>query len=212
MPTTYRKRAKAPAKRVKPRTNYRRSMTRGSRASTTTHAFIRKQGLNTIAGAAGYAPFQSYTQIRFANVINSSEFSALYDQYVIDKVKVQFWLKVDPGAQTATMAIAPKLYWYRDLDDQSLASQNDMRERSNSKIAVLRTDRPVTIWVKPNVLNLVYRGVATSSYVPKFSQWLDMSATDVDHYGIKYNIDDLTTTAYKVDVETTYYFRCKNTR
>lgn len=168
--------------------------------------------MSTITGSAGYAPFQSYSQIRFANVINSTEFSALYDQYVIDKVKIQLWLKIDPGAQTAALAVQPKLYWVRDQDDQSLVTMNEMREHSHCKIAVLRTDRPVTIWVKPNVLNLIYRGAVTSSYVPKFNQWIDMANTDVDHFGIKYNIDDLTNTNYKVDVETTYYFRCKNTR
>lgn len=199
------------AKRVKRAPMPMRRIT-ASRSNVTTHSFSRKTALSSIVGNVAYSPYQSFTGIRLSYLTNASEFGALYDQYRINWVKVQFWLRIDPSAQTAAAASQPKLYWFRDQDDQILASQSEMRERSNLKIAVLRTDRPVTIWIKPNVLSETFRGTATTSYSPKFGQWLDMTTNDVEHYGIKYNIDFLTNTNYVVDVESTYYFQCKNTR
>lgn len=190
-------------------------MTRGvkmSRSSTTTHSFIRKGASWSVQGNAVHTPYQAISDIKFSSLINSSEFGNLYDQYKIKWVKLQIWLRVDPSAQTASAAVYPKLYWYRDQDDTTLVSQNEMRERSNTKIAVLRPDRPITIWIKPNVLNQVYRGVGTVSYVPVWNQFLDMTNQDVVHYGIKYNIDNFTNTNYYIDGEQTYYFDCKNTR
>lgn len=181
-------------------------------SNVTTHSFIRKATPFALQGNVAYAPYQNVTAISFSQIANSAEFSALYDQYKLNLVKLQFWLRVDPGAQTAAAAVMPKLYWFRDMDDNVPASQTEMRERAHCKIAVLRPDRPITIFIKPNVLQEVYRGVGTTSYSPKFGQWLDMTNTDVTHYGIKWNIDNLTNTNYYVDIESTYYFQCKNTR
>lgn len=199
------------ARKRRARGNPQISLTK-SRSSVTTHSFIRRGLPFTLQGNVAYAPYQSSTNISFNQITNSAEFGALYDQYKINLVKVQFWLRIDPGAQAAASAIMPKLFWCRDMDDATPASQTEMRERSNLKIAVLRPDRPVTFWVKPNVLSEVYRGVGTTSYSPKFGQWLDMTTTDVYHYGVKWNIDNLTNNIYYVDVETTYYFQCKNSR
>lgn len=197
--------ARMPAKKA-------RVSRRTVRPSVVTHSFERKTNLFTISGNAVHAPYLGVSNIQLGFVRNAAEFSALYDQYRINKVKIQFWLKVDPSAQTAATAAHPKLYWVRDLDDSNVLTQDEMRERAKCKIAVMRTDRPITIWIKPNLLNLVYRGPTTSSYVPTFGHFLDMTNQDVPHYGIKYNIDDLTNTNYRVDIETTYYFQCKNTR
>lgn len=199
-------------RRKKQMTRRRTRPTRVSRSSVTTHAFVRKTNLNTITGNVAYAPYQSYSSIGLNNVTNASEFSALYDQFRINYVKLQFWLRIDPGAQTAATASYPRLYWYRDLDSQIVATMSEMRERSNLKIAVLNPNRPVTIWVKPNTLAAIYAGVGSTNYKPVFAQWLDMNVQSTTHYGIKFNIDDLTNTNYKVDIETTYYFECKNTR
>lgn len=185
---------------------------KASRTSVTTHSFIRKATPFALQGNVAYAPYQNVTAISFSQIANSAEFSALYDQYKLNLVKLQFWLRVDPSAQAAASAISPKLFWFRDMDDNVPASMTEMRERARCKIAVLRTDRPVTIWVKPNVLAEVYRGVGTTTYSPKFGQWLDMTNTDVTHYGVKWNIDNLTNTNYYVDIESTYYFQCKNSR
>lgn len=211
MKISRKRRATRQIARPKKRTRRTTAMSRMV-GSTTTHSFIRKASPFALQGNIAYAPYQNVTAISFSQIANSSEFSALYDQYKLNLVKVQFWLRVDPSAQTAAAAVAPKLYWFRDMDDNVPASMTEMRERAKCKIAVLRTDRPVTVWIKPNVLAEVYRGVGTTTYSPKFGQWLDMTNTDVAHYGVKWNIDNLTNTNYYVDIESTYYFQCKNTR
>lgn len=200
-----------PRKRMATRKTVRKGITR-SAAGTKVHAFIRKAQVSAIVGNAAHIPYQSFSQIRFSNILNSAEFSALYDQYRINWVKLQFFMKVDPSAQTAATAYYPKLYWYRDLDDQTLASPSEMRERSTTKIAVLNPMRPVTIWVKPNLLDLVRSSGAVNTTRPSFGSWIDMSDTSVDYMGIKFNIDILQNVNYTVEVEQTFYFQCKNTR
>lgn len=176
------------------------------------HRFRRMLGNNNVSGNVAYAPFQGSTTWTLSGVINSSEFSSLYEQYRIDYVQMKWYLRIDPSAQTAASASYPKLYISRDYDSSGLLSQSEMRERANTKIIVMNPNRPVTFGYKPNVLAETYRGTATTSYAPKWKQWLTMTANDVLHYGHIWNIDDLTNTNYKVDMEYTVWFSCKNTK
>lgn len=180
------------------------------------HAFKRMLGSATITGNVAYSPYlnaYSGQQINLAAVQGTSDFQNLYDQYRINYIVIKFWLRIDPSAQTAASASFPKLYWYRDYDDESTpASLNEIRENGRCKIAVMNPNRPVTIKFRPNSLNTVYAGVATSTYKPVWRQWLDVAVPSARHYGIKYGIDDLTNTNYKVDIEAMLYLECRNSR
>lgn len=192
-------------------------MTRGtglsvSRVRSQIHRFVRGCAMQTIVGNAVYAPYQSVLGATLDNTLNHTEFTSLYDQFRIDWVKAQFFLRIDPSAQTAAGASYPRMYWFRDYDDQALASLNDVRENSKGKRAILHPNRPVTIWFKPNVLSEIYRTAVTTGYSPKFNQWIDASVPNLVHYGIKYCIDDLTNTNYKVDLEVTYGLSMRNSR
>lgn len=181
------------------------------------HSFKRMVRDGTqIVGNAVHAPYLggiTASQIQLGNVVNSSDFANLYDQYRINYVVVKFWLKIDPSAQTAAGASYPKLYWYRDTDSSGTpGSLNEVRENAKSRVAVMLPNRPVTIAFKPNTLQLIYQSALASQYKPVWGQWLDMSTTSTPHYGVLYAIDDLTNTNYKVDIETTFYFQCKQPR
>lgn len=183
-----------------------------STAARQIHSFVRGCPVNTITGSAGYLPYQSVLGATLDNVINHTEFTNLYDQFRINWVKAQFYLRIDPGAQSAAAASYPRLYWFRDYDDQSLVTVNDIRENSKGKRAILHPNRPVTIMFKPNVLSEIYRTAISTGYSPKFSQWIDCSVPNLVHYGIKYCIDDLTNTNYKVDLEITYGLSMRQSR
>lgn len=190
-----------------------RSVRKSRVPSTMCHSFVRKSATFSVQGNAAHLPYTSANNIQFNQVADASDFTALYDQYRINMVKLQFYLRCDPSAQTAATAFFPKLYWARDMDDGNAPlTLNTLKQYHNCKIAVLRPDRPVTIWVKPNVLHEVFRGVGTSSYSPKFGQWIDMLSIDLQHFGIKYAIDIFTNTNYFLDIEQTFYFQCKNPR
>lgn len=166
-----------------------------------------------IVGNAVHAPYVASYINRISDLQGASEVAALYDQYKINYVVWKYYLKIDPSAQAAGTAAYPRLYWFRDLDDSTVPSNlNEMRERNNVRVAVMRPDRPVTIKYKPNCIQEVWAGVGSTTYIPKWSQWLDMSVTNTPHYGHKIAIDDLTNTNYRVTIEATLYFSCKNQR
>lgn len=184
------------------------------RPSSQVHSFKRMINNPTSwIGNAVYAPLTSSQTVSLAQLQNATDFSNLYDQYRINYVVYKFWLKIDPGAQSAAGASYPKFYWYRDYDDVNFPSNlNEMRENSKTKVVVMNPNRPITIAFKPNTLATIYSSAVASNYKPVFNQWLDMSITSTVHYGFKFCIDDLTNTNYKVDMETTYYFQCRQPR
>lgn len=189
---------------------------RRSRSNVGLHHFRRYaqsvSGNYTITGNAAFAPYQAAQVYALSHLATVTDFSNLFDQYRINKVVTKFWLRIDPSAQTAAAASYPKLYMAIDNDDTALLSQQEMRERSNTRIKVLYPNRPVTVVFTPAVLSETYRSAVSTTYSPKWKQWIDMSATDCPHYALKFNIDDLTNTNYRVDVETIMYFSCRSVR
>lgn len=201
-----------PRKRVaRPRMVGRR-MNRGS-LNNAIHSFKRLMSPATVTGNVAYAPYQSVTNVTLSGVTNSSDFVNLFDQYRIQYVVMKFWLRIDPSAQAAASASYPRMYWCRDKNSSTVLSQTEMRERGDTRIAVMNPNRPVVIKFKPNLLNQVlYSAVGTSSYEPVYNRWIDTSSAGTFYYGCLWNIDDLTNTNYKVDIETTLYIQCKNTK
>lgn len=199
-------RKRARTTRRTPARGVKRSMVRGS---TVVHRFIRRSAPFVFTGVTG-TTLLGANQIRFNTVLNSSEFTTLYDQYRIDRVKFTFYLRLDPAAQVAANSTYPKLYWARDLDDDTAPTVlNTLRERANCKTRVLTPTRPVVIWVKPNIVTELYRTAGSTGYSPKFAQWIDMASSDLLHFGLKYAIDLLPTGCF-VDLEQEFHFSCKN--
>jgi len=195
------------------KSNKRQRKTKRTRAlaSDKVHVHRKTYGFQ-IVGNATYNPYSGSIGPMLSAVNGNTDLANLYDQYRIDECEVKLFLAVDPSAQTATTAIWPKVYSTRDQDDLTALTQAQMYERSNMRIDVLDPARPVVWKFKPNCLDLVYRGVGTSSVNPSFGQWIDMTTIDVQHYGINFNIDNLTNTALKVDVLVTLTVSCKVSR
>lgn len=195
-------------------TNVSTSITRVPRMSTTpVHHFRRMMQSIQIQGNAVYAPYVSYVDFAFSQIIQSNEFTALYDQYRINYVVTKFYLEVDPSAQTAATAVYPKIYWVRDRDSAVAPSNIDeLRQDSQCRCAILKPDRPVVIKCKPNVLARMYSGAISDNYSPKWGVWLDASTSSTQHYGFKFAVDNLTNTNFTMRFERTCYFSCKQSR
>lgn len=78
------------------------TMVRRKLRTPMTHSFKRmhRDGVS-YAGNVAYTPFTaawSSNLIQLANVVNSTDFANLYDQYRINFVVLKFWLKIDPSA------------------------------------------------------------------------------------------------------------------
>lgn len=205
---TYRRRSPAKRTRMIRRMTVPRSVNRYE-----THFFKRSVAGSPINGAAGFLPYLAGTSTSLGVLPNVSEFANLFDQYMITHWQLRFYLSIDPSAQAAASAVYPRLFWCPDNDDVAIPSSlNELRERSKTRTRILTPSRPVIVNVKPSVLNEVYRGLGTITYSPKWKQWIDMSNTDVPHYGLKWAIDNLTNTNYSLNIEQVMWFRCKNVR
>lgn len=176
------------------------------------HAFKRSANILAVTGAAGYAPYCNSFAFQLANLPNNTDFTNLFDSYMLSHVQLKFYLSVDPSAQTAATAYQPRMFYCRDHNDATApATINELRERGDCQTRVLTVSRPVTINIKPSVLGEALRTGGLITYIPKYKQWLPTANNDVPHYGLKFAIDDLTNTNYKVNVEATYWLRCKTT-
>lgn len=172
------------------------------------------------------APATAYNNVLtfdLSQVRNSSELTALYDQYMIVGVKVIFHLVTNPDASFRTNQSAnnnasnfyPKLFYCRDYDNSTVESTNDLRERNNTKCKVLRPNSMVSVYVRPAIRNQVYLDGVTTATSPVWKQWIDCSTTQVPHYGLKYSIDFLgltTANDFNITVEQIYYLKFKNAR
>lgn len=168
----------------------------------------------SINGSVGFAPYLGAFTYNLSALVNSQEFTNLFDQYRITFIVARWWLSVDPSAQTAAAAVYPKLYWYRDYDDSTIpGSLNEMRENGRTKVVNMHPSRPITIAFKPNtLLNVWNTGFTTATQSPAWKQWIDCTNPNTTHYGYKMAIDNFTNTNYTLTSEVTYYFQCKSVR
>lgn len=203
-PATFSKRRKfTPRRSITPKTNLKKDI----------FAFKRRYYDGTITGSPAYAPYLEGKSVRFNLLPGFSDFANLFDRYMITYAKVYYHLKVDPSAQSSAIATWPKLFYIRDYDDTFAPSSiNELREHQKCTYRVMNPNKPVVFGFKPSTLSETYRSPIATSYSPQWAKWIDMATTDVNHFGWKIAIDDLTNTNYKVDVEVVLWFKCKDTR
>lgn len=209
------RRSRPSALRKKRRYVYKRSGWRRGRGPSRSrvHHFKRKRSNIVPYTGNAVSPQLGSWIFTLGDVMNYAEFTALYDEFRLNFVVLKYYLRVDPGAQSAATADFPVLTYAIDRNDSTVpANTNEIREYSNSRRVVV-TPRGVTIKLRPNVLNSVYRsGVLDGSSTPMFKQWVPTALYDTVHYGVKVAIDNFTNTNYKIDVDVTYYFSCRNVK
>lgn len=165
---------------------------------------------------------------KFSDIANNSEFSNLYDSYMITGVACYIKLVNNPNvrnstgiAGVSTAPVYPKLWYAIDGDDANVTDVSSLKEYGNVRCRTLQPNRITKIYVPyPKIATSVLgTGAVRSAGVSK-PQWLDMAYTDIIHYGLKMALDfqgatidaDGTGLAYRVKLEFKYYFRCKDTR
>lgn len=155
--------------------------------------------------AAGY-------DFQLAHVPQVSEFTNLFDQFMLTKIVCQFHLKYDSSAQTPTGSIFPLMWICTDHDDVvAPANVNEMRERQRTRRLVLYPNKVLTHSISPSTLTEIYHTALTTSYSPQYKKWLDLNQSSTPYFGLKIFIDNLPSNQ-SVDFECTYYFACKGVR
>lgn len=165
------------------------------------HKFFRWQGqvndtLVSIPGSTGPAtPGQAALAIAYlmSRMAAAAELSVLYDQYKIVRTYLRMsynWNPDDGGGVGAAQVTGqgPEVLIYNDYDDSTVpANYDDVVQVSRMKRKRFHADRPVISWkCRPKPLREVYRSAVSTAYEnPTRAPWLDMSSTDIPHYGTK---------------------------
>lgn len=177
------------------------------------HYFVRQYNHADISGNSVFTPFLKGYLFQLNALPGITDFTTLFDRYMVTHWQLRFYLTVEPGAQAAASAIYPRMWYVKDYDDASDPSSLDLlRQNGKCKTVSLNPSRPVVINIKPAVLTETFKVAGFPSYSPKWKTWIDMDNVDVPHYGLKIGIDDLSNTNYRVRVEGKAWFACKDTR
>jgi len=192
--------------------------------SLNTHRFSRYTAASTelvdsIELAKGY-------EYKFGDILNSGEFANLFDRYKIDRIVTTFQLVNNPDAYhypagaplvATSTNFYPKMWYIHDYDDSTAESIVVLKERVGVKCRILQPNKTIKITTKPAIAIQTYKTAIASGYGPKWGQWIDMTNTDVPHYGLKVAfdtnaLDPVDTQPFRVRVENKFYFTCKDVR
>jgi len=207
------RRSRRNSKRTARRSFRKRGVPRSISVYRRPHCFKRNYDVGTIAGSVAYAPYLGSHSFALTYLPNVTEFTNLYDQYKVTHIKLRYHLRQDPGAQTAVNSVYPRMFYCIDRDDASIPTSIDsLRQHQDVKMKTLAPNRDIVINYKPTTLRSLYVSAISTTYEAVSNIWCDMANINLPFYGMKYAFDYLTNTDYRVDVEATVYFRCKNVR
>lgn len=169
---------------------------------------------NVFAGPNNTTACGGAIDFRMEMLPGLSDFTTLYDKYKVSGYKVTF-IPLQNVATPASASSLPVITYALDQDDSTIPADDvELRQRANCKIR--RLDKPVSIWVKPKILQEVQTASGTGAVVSG-TKFLDLTNTDVQHRGLKFWIDGMDlagssvlTHMYKVVIQA--YFTCSQTR
>lgn len=140
------------------------------------------------------ATFVGNKQFQAADTVNTGEFSALFDQYKLLRVDMEFDYKMgatDPALGSAVCA--PTLHIVTDWDgDQgaSYMSINDMLEHGSSHFKRKLNTR-VKYSIRPKVRDTIFNNTGTNNIaLPSKAPWIDTAYMNTKMNGIKWALQD----------------------
>jgi len=161
-------------------------------------------------------------EYKFNDMVGYTEFSALFENYRITKIKVTFQMinnpnsNFYPNSNNFSGNWYPKLWYTVDHDGGSDETLTTMKERQGVKCRILEPNKTIMVSFKPMCRTLTYKTSTTEGYAPKNIK-LDMADVTVPHYGLLYlvdtngfNPDD--TYPFKIAMETKFFFTCSGVR
>ena len=200
--------------RRKPAYRRKRVMKRTRARISNVHAFKRKVVLgNVTAYNNGGVTTNAASAFSFklSDLPQYTDFTALFDQYKITGVKLDFipfadnvsWEVASNGAAVA--APGGPLMIATDYDDVTLpASASEMLSRQNVK--VIPVGRRHQMFLRPK-----YNDVANSAAVVPSSGFIDCDTATAPHYGVKcwMAAPNVSNTSFTYQVWATYYVKLK---
>jgi hypothetical protein len=146
-----------------------------------------------------------------------ANWTALFDQYRIDKVEVKFQSQgtnVDLHTYVTLNAENPAIWMVLDFDDNTTpTSLAQILEYDNVEVTESGSGFFATVY--PSLTPSVYSAGAFSGYAVERAGWIDCANTAVPHYGLKGVIEALypaSTGNYSWTIEAKYFFSFRNVR
>lgn len=163
--------------------------------------------------------------VKFEDMLQASDFTSLFDQYMIKKVTYSFQLITNPdatwvlnqsGGQANPSNWFPKMWYIADQDGGTTDTLNSIRERQGVKCRILQPNKTVRISFTPKVRVLTYQIGEVSGYAAKSCK-IDLSDVAVPHYGMSCvfdtnGLDPDNTYPFKIAVERKLTFSCYGVR
>lgn len=163
----------------------------------------------------------------FSQLVQHTDFTALFDQYRINKVTLTVQMINNPDANNYINAQGvappvnttnwyPKLWYIFDADGGSDETISSIKERQGVKCRILMPNKTIKISWRPMCRVLTYSTATSTGYSPKNIK-VDMTDTNVEHFGLKYvfdanQTDTLDAAPFKFVFETKLHFTCYGVR
>jgi len=151
---------------------------------------------------------------KLSSVIDSTDFTNLYDKYKIVGVKLKIMYQANT-ASTGGNSVMPVITYCPDHDDAAIpGSLNIVSTKAASRSRILTADKPVNIYIKPKVGVALYQGLFTG-FGTGSNMFINASNPDVQHYGFKFWVNNFYTPAganNQITIQPTYYIACKESQ
>lgn len=197
------KRKSAPKRRLIRRKRLARRVPRSAKV----HNFKRTVYLSGAVAGSTLLDVFGRSGFSLANVTNYTEFTALFDMYRINGVKVRFMPRAN-SSEAGTNQGLVKFFTVVDYDDVSVpTSISQLLQYENVKIT--NTARDHTRYFKPKIAAQVFQNAVGTGYAPR-SGWIDCDNPTVEHYGLKWALQQLPAGNQSMDIAITYYMSFKH--
>lgn len=199
----------------------RRGVKRTNLGNAGVHYFRRRYVVANITSSTSAVGVQTNAagvlSFSMSSLPSASEFTALFDQYKIMKVKLDFIPFGDTvNLPVSTMSgssslVSPggPLITAVDYDDANAPAQaSDLLQYQYSKVTPVPRRHKMTL--RPKFATEVYRSGVSTGYGAR-SGWLDCANSDIPHYGVKYwmNAPSNSSTSFSYQVWAEMTIACK---
>jgi hypothetical protein len=174
----------------------------------TLHKFIQNTGiLYSLTGLAG-GQILGANYFALSQVPNYGNLTALYDDFQVDKVEVKFILRGNPGSGLAL----PRINVYPDFDDATAPPTigNVFNHPRVQQHVFTQTSPMFKLTIEPRVAIPAYQGAFTAYTVAPSKTWIDCTNAGVQHYGLKYAMENFYDTNQIVDVYYKFFLTMRN--
>lgn len=144
-----------------------------------------------------------------------TEFTTLFDQYMLSGVKYRFVLSKDITRFTTAgvQGAFPFLTWVHDFDGQVTTSIDGLRQYASCRELQFTQNQTRSRWfyIRPASQTASFLNLTSSAYGPQWNKWIDVSYPSVPHYGVSGVCTSLFA-GVNISMEAIFYLRFKGVR